>query len=81
MKFLAKFKSRKFAAAAVGIAVGIAMIFGVDANTITTVAGAVMSLASLVTYIAVEGKIDAAAVAETASRAEAALEEVKKTVG
>lgn len=57
-----KFKSRKFLAAIVGVVVGIAMVFGVDADTITKVAGAVTTLASVITYIYTEGKIDAAAV-------------------
>lgn len=59
---LQKLKSRKFITAIVGIILGIAMIFGLDANTITQVAGALTALVSVVTYIRTEGKIDAAAV-------------------
>jgi len=37
------------------------MVFGLDEGTISNVAGAVVSAASLVTYIITEGKVDAAA--------------------
>ena len=56
--FLEKLKSRKFIAALIGCVTGIAVIFGVDENTIATVAGAVVSAGSLIAYIAVEGNID-----------------------
>lgn len=57
-----KLTSRKLWAAVAGIVAGLAMVFGLDENTITTVAGAVVSAASVVTYIITEGKVDAAAV-------------------
>ena len=38
--FIRKITSRKFLAALAGIATGLAMVFGVDENTISTVAGA-----------------------------------------
>ena len=57
-----KLTSRKLWAAVAGIVTGLAMVFGLDENTITTVAGAVVSAASVVTYIITEGKVDAAAV-------------------
>ena len=59
---LRKLSSRKLWAAVAGIVTGLAMVFGLDENTITTVAGAVVSLASVITYIVTEGKVDAAAV-------------------
>ena len=59
---LQKLKSRKFWAAVVGTVTGIAMIFGLDEGTISTVAGAVMSAGSLLTYILVEGANDKAAI-------------------
>lgn len=55
-----KFTSRKFLTAVAGIAAGIFIIFGVDEDVVSTVAGAVISVAGLVTYIVTEGKIDAA---------------------
>lgn len=60
--FLGKFKSRKFLTCIAGVIIGICMMFGLDEGTIDTVAGAVVSLGSIVTYIYTEGKIDAAAV-------------------
>ena len=53
-----KLSSRKLWAAA-GIVAGLAMVFGLDENTISTVAGAVVSVASVVAYILAEGKVDA----------------------
>ena len=60
--FLKKLTSRKFLAALAGVATGLAMIFGVDETTISTVAGAVTTVASVVSYIMSEGMVDAAAV-------------------
>ena len=54
-----KLGSRKLWAAAAGIVTGLAMVFGLDENTISTVAGAVVSVASVVAYILAEGKVDA----------------------
>lgn len=68
-----KLKSRKFITAIVGIILGVAMVFGLDAGDITKVAGAVTALASVVTYIYTEGKVDAAAV-------NIAVESVKEAV-
>ena len=60
--FLKKLTSRKFLAALAGVATGLAMVFGVDETTISTVAGAVTTVASVVSYIMSEGRVDAAAV-------------------
>lgn len=57
-----KLSSRKFLASIVGVVTGIAMVFGLDENTISNVAGAVVSLASIVAYIIAEGKVDAESV-------------------
>ena len=60
--FLKKLTSRKFLAALAGVATGLAMVFGVDETTISTVAGAVTTVASVVSYIMSEGMVAAAAV-------------------
>lgn len=60
--FLKKLTSRKFLAALAGVATGLAMVFGVDETTISTVAGAVTTVASVVSYIMSDGMVDAAAV-------------------
>lgn len=60
-----KLSSRKLWAAVVGVVMGIAMVFGLDEGVVTDVAGAVVSIASVITYIITEGKVDANAVKET----------------
>ena len=60
--------SRKFLAAAAGVVTGLALVFGLDENVITAVAGAVTALCSVVSYIVTEGKIDAQS-AQTAAEA------------
>lgn len=54
-----KLSSRKLWAAVAGVVAGLAMVFGLDETVISTVAGAVVSVMSVVTYIITEGKIDA----------------------
>ena len=66
-----KLSSRKLWAAVVGVVTGLAMVFGLDENVITAVAGAVVSVASVITYIVTEGRVDAAAV-------KGAVEDVQK---
>lgn len=66
-----KLSSRKLWAACAGIVLGLAMVFGLDESTISNVAGAVVSVASVVAYIVTEGKIDAESVKK-------AVEDVEK---
>ena len=54
-----KLSFRKLWAAIAGIVTGLAMVFGLDESTISSVAGAVVSVASVVSYIITEGKVDA----------------------
>ena len=61
-EILRKLSSRKLWMAIAGVTTGIAMALGVDAAEIGTVAGAVTALVSIVTYIYVEGKVDAESV-------------------
>lgn len=60
-----KISSRKLWLAIAGVATGVCMILGIDGGEINDVAGAVVSLASVVTYIITEGKIDANRVQNT----------------
>ena len=71
-----KLSSRKLWAAVAGIVTGLAMVFGLDENTISTVAGAVVSVASVVVYIRTEGKVDA----EGVKNAEENVQEGVETV-
>ncbi|WP_297871866.1 hypothetical protein [uncultured Oscillibacter sp.] len=57
-----KLSSRKLWAAIAGIVTGLAMVFRLDESTISSVAGAVVSVASVVTYIITEGRVDAESV-------------------
>ena len=71
-----KLSSRKLWAAVAGVVTGLAMAFGLDEGIISNVAGAVVSVASVITYIVTEGKVDAAAVKAAAESVQAAVEEV-----
>ena len=55
-----KLTSRKFWMAVVGLVAGILMSFKVDAGTVETISGVIMSAASVVAYIVGEGLADAA---------------------
>ena len=58
-EILRKLTSRKLWMALAGIATGVAMALGAESTEITAVAGAVTAIASVVTYIITEGKVDA----------------------
>lgn len=57
-----KLMSRKLWLAIAGLATGLALVLGVDGGDISNVAGAVTAVASVITYIITEGRIDAEAV-------------------
>ena len=71
-----KLSSRKLWAAVVGMVMGLAMVFGLDETIASTVAGAVVSVASVVTYIVTEGRIDAAAVGDAAGKVQDAFDAI-----
>lgn len=71
-----KLSSRKLWAAVAGVVAGLAMAFGLDETVISTVAGAVVSVISVITYITTEGKIDAAAVGQAAQKTAEAFQKV-----
>lgn len=77
-KIARKLTSRKLWAAIVGLVMGLSMVFGLDENTISTVAGAVVSVASVITYIITEGKVDAAAVGDAVGKVQDAVGAVTK---
>lgn len=72
-KIIQKLTSRKLWLAIAGVATGIAMVLGVDGGDISNVAGAVTAVASVITYIVTEGKIDAAAVKNAVESTEDAV--------
>lgn len=74
--FLKKLSSRKLWAAVAGLVAGLAIAFGLDESVIASVAGAVVSVVSLVSYIVTEGKIDAAAVGNTVQAVQDAVQTI-----
>lgn len=74
-----KLSSRKLWAALAGIVTGLAMVFGLDETTISTVSGAVVSVASVIVYIITEGKVDAAGVKNAVEGVQDAVEKVQGT--
>ena len=60
--FWEKIKSRKLWLAILNAAAGIAIALGADNNIVQIALGAGLALLSVVSYIVVEGKVDAAAV-------------------
>lgn len=60
MNLKEKLTSRKFWAAVAGFVAGLAVVFGLDEDIIAQVAGLIGSIASVVTFIVTEGKVDAA---------------------
>lgn len=82
--FIEKIKSRKFLTCIAGIIMGVCMVFGLDEGTIDTIAGAIVAVGSIVTYIYTEGKIDAEAVdkiKDTVDKVEDAADAVGKIEG
>lgn len=75
-ELLKKFTGRKFIAMILGVLVGVAVVFGTEGEDISTVAGAVTSLGSLVYYMFTEGKIDREALGKNTEEQE---EETEKT--
>ena len=59
---LEKLKSRKLWVAIIGIVVGIASAFGIDASEWTQIAGIITSAVSVAAYVIGEAKIDAAGI-------------------
>lgn len=69
-----KLISRKLWLAAAGLATGIAMVFGIEEQAVSTVSGAVTAVVSVVTYILTEGRVDAAS-------AKSAVDSVRNAAG
>ena len=70
MNLKEKLTSRKFWAAVAGFVAGLAVVFGLDEEVIAQVAGLVGSIASVIAFIAVEGKVDAASAAALVAKTE-----------
>ena len=64
MNWKKKLTSRKFWIAVTTAVSGLVLAFKGDAKTVETVAGCIMSIASVIAYIVGEGLTDAAAIKE-----------------
>ena len=78
---LRKLTSRKLWMALAGIATGIAMALGAESTEISTVAGAVTAIASVVTYIITEGKVDAEGVKNAIIEIQDGIEAIERNDG
>lgn len=76
-----KLSSRKLWAAVAGVVTGLAMVFGLEENVVNSVAGAIVSVASVITYIVTEGKVDAAGIKNAVEDVQEAVEAVDEAVG
>ena len=76
--FIKKISSRKLWTAVFGIVSGLSIVFGLDQGVISTLSGAVVSVASVIAYIVTEGKIDAASVADTIEKLQQAEKALSK---
>lgn len=77
MNIIRKLTSRKLWLALAGVATGVAMALGVNSTEITSIAGAITALASVVTYIVTEGKIDAESVKNAVESTQTAIEVIE----
>ena len=80
-EILRKLSSRKLWMALAGIVSGIAMALGADSTDISTVAGAMTAIASVVTYIITEGKVDAESVKNAIIEIQDGIEIIEGTDG
>lgn len=71
---LRKLSSRKLWMAIAGVITGVAVVLGVDASELEVIVGAVVSVISAVTYIIVEGKVDAESVKDAIEATQEAIE-------
>ena len=78
-EILRKLSSRKLWVAVAGVASGIAMALGAETSEIGEVAGAVTALITAVTYIIVEGRIDAEGVKTTIIEVQEAVDVIEGT--
>lgn len=69
---LKKMKSRKFITAIIGVIVGIYTMTIGDTNTVKEIAGLTATIVSIMSYIIVEGRIDAKAINQIADVVETA---------
>lgn len=77
-EILRKLSSRKLWMALAGVATGLALVLGADGAEIDAIAGAITAVVSAVSYIIVEGKIDAESVKNAAESVQDVIDLVAK---
>ena len=77
-KIVRKLSSRKLWTALAGLAAGLALAFGLDQEAVSSCAGAVVSVVSVVTYIVTEGRIDAEGVKKAIEDTQAAVDDIEE---
>ena len=80
-EIIRKLSSRKLWMALAGIATGIAMALGAESTEISSVAGAVTAVVSVVTYIGTEGKIEAEGVKSAIIEIQDGIEAIERNDG
>ena len=73
-KLKSKLTSRKFWLSLIGVAAGVAQLFGADGDTVSVICGACMTLIPAVIYVLTEGRIDAQGAKKIASCVSDALD-------
>ncbi len=77
-EFLKKLTSRKLLTAIGGMISGLLILFGVDAGVAGVLAGSAVIIISAVTYIIVEGKLDAQAIIEALNKTKDVIEDISE---
>ncbi len=65
---------KKILTAIIGVLSGLAIIFGVDQNEVSTISGALVSIVSVAGYLFAEGKIDVERIKNAAENVNAAID-------
>lgn len=77
-EFIKKLGSRKLLTAIGGMVSGLLILFGVDAGVAGVVAGSSVIVISVITYIIVEGKLDAQAIIEALNKTKDVIEDISE---
>jgi phage shock protein PspC (stress-responsive transcriptional regulator) len=65
---------KKILTAIIGVLSGLAIIFGMDQNEVSTISGALVSIVSVAGYLIAEGKIDVERIKNAANDVNAAID-------
>ena len=74
-----KLTSRKFLVTAAGVAMGLAVSFGINADELRAIVGTIVSAASCITYVLTEGRIDMQKLKAAVKEADAIAKDLAKS--